>query len=108
MNVIEAFERRLAAEESSIRLARGGSAALTLKASSIPEDAPLRLANAPKGVSLEILRRDADWITVQLSAARGARLADSKVSVEVLAGRRWAATAPISLTVTDAPLSVSR
>ncbi len=51
MNVIEAFESRLAAEESSVRLARGGSAALTLKASSIPEDAPLRLANAPKGVA---------------------------------------------------------
>ena len=108
MNVIEAFQSRLAAEESSVRLARGGSAALTLKASSIPEDAPLRLANAPKGVSLEILRRDADRITVQLNAARGARLADSKVSVEALAGRRWAATAPISLTVTDAPLSVLR
>ena len=108
MNVIEVFQSRLAAEESSIRLARGGSAALTLKASSIPEDAPLRLANAPKGVSLEILRRDADRITVQLNAATGARLADSQVSVEALAGRRWAATAPISLTVTDAPLSVLR
>ena len=53
MNVIEAFESRLAAEESSVPLAHGGSAALTLKASSIPEDTPLRLANAPKGVSLE-------------------------------------------------------
>ena len=108
MNVIEAFESRLAADESSVRLARGGSAALTLKASSIPEEAALRLANAPEGVSLEILRRDADGITVQLNAASSARLADSKVSVEALAGRRWAATAPISLTVTDAPLSVSR
>ena len=108
MNVIEAFESRLAAEESSVRLARGGSVALTLQASSIPEEAALRLANAPPGVSLEILHRDADRIIVQLNAARGARLADSKVSVEALAGRRWAATAPISLTVTDAPLSVSR
>ena len=108
MNVIEAFESRLAADESSVRLARGGSAALTLKASSIPEEAALRLANAPEGVSLEILGRDADGITVQLNAASGARLADSKVSVEALAGGRWATTAPISLTVTAGPRSVSR
>ena len=108
MTVVESFESRLASEEPSVRLPLGGSTALTLSASSIPEEAAIRLANAPEGVSLRILRRDAGRITVQFSAARDARLVESKVSVEALVAGRWAATAPIALTLTDTPRSASR
>ena len=108
MTVVESFESRLASEEPSVRLALGGSTAITLSASSIPEEAAIRLANAPKGVSLRILRRDAGRITVQFSAAGYARLVESKVSVEALVSGRWAATAPIALTLTDTPRNASR
>jgi len=83
MSVIEEFESRLVAEESSVRLARGSSAAPTLEASVIPEEAALPLANAPEGFryKFSVVTR----IAFPSNSKPALPIVDSKVSVEVLA-----------------------
>ena len=99
MNVIEPFEARLSTEEKSVRLEAGGLKEIKIAAKQIPDDARLRIANAPEGIDHRVVTREADQIVVELVAAENAEPGEAKVSVEAQVAGRWAATLPIALVI---------
>jgi hypothetical protein len=102
MTVVEPFEAKLAAEKRSLTVMDGESVALKLKAEKIPADAVYRLANAPAGVTHEIVERSSAEVSVKLSAAPDAAPGRYEVSVEAKVGDRWAASEVITLSVQKA------
>ncbi len=99
MNVIGPFEARLSTEEKSVRLEAGGLKEIKIAAKQIPDDARLRIANAPEGIDHRVVTREADQIVVELVAAENAEPGEAKVSVEAQVAGRWAATLPIALVI---------
>ena len=110
MNVVEPFEARLSTEAKSIRLEPGGLKEIKITAKQIPDDAQLRIANAPKGIDYRVVAREADQIVLTLVAAENAKPGAAKISVEAQVAGRWAATAPIELVIsaTKEPQIASR
>ena len=72
---------------------------ISVTASRIPEDAKLRVPNAPKGIDYRVVSRQPDQIVLKLVAAESTEQGAAKISVEARIGGRWAATAPIELVI---------
>ena len=110
MNVVEPFQARLSTEAKTVRLDQGGMKELNVTAKQIPDDAQLRIANAPKSIDYRVVAREADQLVLKLVAAENAKPGATKISVEAQVTGRWAATAPIELVIsaTKEPQTASR
>jgi hypothetical protein len=99
LTVTEPFAARLDAKTASLRLASGETTELELETEAIPEDAPIRLGNAPAGVTTRVAQRENGRLVLSLQAAPDAPPASALVSAEARVQGRWAATFPITLTI---------
>jgi hypothetical protein len=99
MNVVEPFEPRLSTDAKRIGLEQGEVKEIKFVAKHVPQDAKLRIANAPKGIDYRVISREPDQIVLALEATGQPEPGTTSVSVEVKVDGRWAATAPITMVV---------
>jgi hypothetical protein len=99
MNVVEPFDARLSIDMRRITLEQGATTEIKIAAKNIPENAELRIANAPSGVSYQVVSRSPDQIVLAMEANGETKPGNTTVSVEANVNRRWAATAPLTMVI---------
>ena len=109
MHVVEPFGARLSTDTGRIGLDQGETKEIKIAAQQVPQNAKIRIANAPKGVHYRVVSRETDEIVLALEAGAVAEPGRTTVSIEAEVDGRWAATAPITLVVSSkARLASSR
>ena len=99
MTVIPPFDAELLTEVRTLRLGRGKSATLQLKAEKIPEQAQFRLINLPDGVLYRVLGRQGSQVTITLEASPQASIGTFDIAAETEVGNRKTPSASIALSV---------
>lgn len=99
MHVIEPFDARLSIDTTRIALEQDESTELKIAAEHIPEDAAVRIANIPNDVSYRVVSRNPDQIVLAIEATGKTEPGGTTVSVEADVNGRWAATAPLTMTI---------
>jgi hypothetical protein len=82
-----------------LRLDRGKSATIELKAENVPEDARFLLVNLPDGVQYRVLGRQGSQVTLSVEAGAEAPVGTFEIAAETNIGNRRASSPPISLSI---------
>src|SRR5207245_6561307 len=97
MTVVQPFSAELLTDVRTLRLERGKSATIELKAENVPEDAQFRLLDLPEGVQYRVLGRQGAQVTVALEAGMEAKEGTFEISAETDVGSRRAPSPSIAL-----------
>jgi hypothetical protein len=98
MHVVEPFDARLSTD-TRITIEQGETTEIKIDAKNIPENAALRIANAPSGVSYRVVSLSPDQIVLAIEANGETKPGSTTVSVEANVSSRWAATAPLTMAI---------
>lgn len=99
MTVVPPFESRLITDNGRIRLSASKPATLKLKTEQIPENALIRLANLPSGVTYDVTGRQPNELTMTLRSSPDAAPGEFEISAEAQVGDRWASSRVMVLSV---------
>ena len=99
MTVVQPFSAELLTDVRALRLERGKSATIELKAENVPEDAHFRLVDLPDGVQYRVLAGQGARVTVTLEAGMETKEGTFEISVETDVGSRWASSPLIALSI---------
>ena len=64
MTVVQPFSAALVTDLRTLRLERGKSATIELKAENVPDDTHFRVLDLPDGVQYRVLRRQGGQVTI--------------------------------------------
>jgi hypothetical protein len=99
MTVVQPFPAELLTDVRTLRLERGKSATIELKAENVPEDSHIRLLDLPAGVQYRVLGRQGATVTVAIEAGSEAKEGIFEISAETEVGSRRAPSPPIALSI---------